>query len=110
MAKDPDELSALEQRIMLALTRLHPNGYGVNVQDEILARTGKTISFGSIYASLDRLEGRGFVKSREGESLPERGGRKKIYFTVSGAGQRALQASLLAIDSLRDGLAEGVPA
>lgn len=107
MAKDPDELSALEQKILLALTRRHPNGYGVAVQDEILERTGQTISFGSIYAALDRLENRGFVQPREGEASPERGGRKKIYFSVTGAGQRALNGSLAALDRLRGGLVTG---
>lgn len=107
MAKDPDELSALEQRVLLALTRLHPNGYGVTVQDSIAALTGRTISFGSIYASLDRLEERGFVQPRDGEPIPERGGRKKVYFTVTGTGQRALNASLAALDNMRNGIIEG---
>ncbi|WP_375408537.1 PadR family transcriptional regulator [uncultured Methylobacterium sp.] len=108
MAKDPDELSVLEQRIMLALTRLHPSGYGVSVQDEILNRTGKSVSFGSIYSSIDRLEDKGFVEPREGEPSPERGGRRKVYFTVTGLGQRALQSSMLATDSLREGISWGV--
>ncbi|MFG5120857.1 PadR family transcriptional regulator [Methylorubrum sp. POS3] len=104
MAKDPDELSALEQRILLALTRLHPNGYGVSVQDEILSRTGKTVSFGSIYAALDKLEERGFVESRQGEPTAERGGRRKVHFTVSAPGHRALNSSMMALDSLRAGI------
>ncbi|WP_244483613.1 helix-turn-helix transcriptional regulator [Methylobacterium sp. Leaf91] len=107
MARDPDDLSTLEQRILLALIRLQPNGYGVAIQDEIAERAGKTVSFGSIYASLDRLEERGFVNSREGEATPERGGRKKVYFTVSGLGRRALDSSLNATDSLRVGIFEG---
>jgi PadR family transcriptional regulator, regulatory protein PadR len=38
-----------------------------SIQDHIKARTGREPSTGSIYASLDRLEEKGFVKSRRGE-------------------------------------------
>ena len=109
MAKDPDELSVLEQRIMLALIRLHPDGYGVSVQDEILERTGKNVSFGSIYAAIG-LEQRRLVVPREGEPLPERGGRRKVYFTVTVEGRRALAEAMTALDRLRDGIPDGVPA
>jgi DNA-binding PadR family transcriptional regulator len=56
---------------------------------------------GAIYAVLDKLEGKGFVKPRQGEATHERGGRAKLYFNLTGTGQSALQASLRAIDNLR---------
>jgi DNA-binding PadR family transcriptional regulator len=58
-------------------------------------------SVGAIYAVLDKLEGKGFVKSKQGEATPERGGRAKLYFNLTGSGQSALRASLQAIDNLR---------
>lgn len=103
MAKSTD-LTLVEQQTLLAIMRLHPNAYGVSIRDEIKARTGKEYSFGSVYAVLERLEDGGLITSREGEATAARGGRKKLYFTITGAGQKTLQVSLLAIDALRAGI------
>ncbi len=98
------ELTTLEQHLLLAIIGLRPNAYGVSIQDYIKERTGREPSTGSIYASLDRLEEKGFVKSRQGEATPERGGKRKLYFTITAPGQRALKESLQAIDALSHGL------
>lgn len=105
------DLGALEQQIMLVILRLHPNGYGVSIRDELEKRTGREHSFGSIYATLERLEAKGYVASRQGEPTAERGGRRKIYFTLTAPGERVLDSSLNAIDALRGGLQpKGAPA
>ena len=98
------ELTSLEQQLLLAVLGLHPNAYGVSMQEHIKERTGREPSTGSIYASLDRLEEKGFVKSRQGEPTKERGGKRKLYFTITGPGQHTLRQSLQAIGSLRRGL------
>ena len=98
------ELTTLEQHLLLAIIGLHPNAYGVSIQDHIRERTGREPSTGSIYASLDRLEEKGFVKSRQGEATAERGGKRKLYFTITAPGQHALRQSLQAIDALSHGL------
>jgi PadR family transcriptional regulator, regulatory protein PadR len=97
-------LSTLEQHLLLAILGLHPNAYGISIQEHIRDRTGREPSTGSIYASLDRLEEKGFIKSRQGEATAERGGKRKLYFTVTARGQHTLRASLQAIDSLSHGL------
>jgi len=76
----------------------------VSIQEHIKERTGREPSTGSIYASLDRLEEKGFVKSRQGEATPERGGKRKLYFSITAPGRRALTESLQAIDALSYGL------
>jgi PadR family transcriptional regulator PadR len=103
LAKSTD-LTLVEQQMLLAIMRLHPNAYGVSIRDEIKTRTGKEYSFGSVYAVLERLEDGGLIKSREGEATAARGGRKKLYFTITVQGQSALQASLRAVDAMRDGI------
>jgi PadR family transcriptional regulator, regulatory protein PadR len=100
-------LSSLEQHLLLAVIGLHPNAYGVSIQDYIKERTGHEYSTGSIYASLDRLEEKGFVKPRQGEATKERGGKAKLYFTITAPGQHTLRRSLQAIDVLRQGLVWG---
>jgi PadR family transcriptional regulator, regulatory protein PadR len=98
------ELTTLEQHLLLAIIALHPNGYGVAIQDHIKERTGREPSTGSIYASLDRLEEKGFVKTRQGEPTKQRGGKRKLYFTITTPGQHTLRQSLQAIHSLSHGL------
>ncbi|HZP74848.1 MAG TPA: PadR family transcriptional regulator [Pseudolabrys sp.] len=95
------QLTALDQKIMLAIVNLHPNAYGVSIQDHIRERTReKPPSIGSLYAALGRLEDRGFIKPRDGEATPERGGRAKVYFSLTPKGQAALLQSLEALRSL----------
>ena len=98
------ELTTLEQHLLLAIIGLHPKAYGVSIQEHIKERTGRQPSTGSLYAGLDQLEENGFVKSRQGEPTKERGGKRKLYFTITGPGQHTLRQSLQAIHSLSHGL------
>jgi len=98
------DLTLFEQQTLLAIMRLHPNAYGVSIRNEIRTRINKEYSFGSIYAVLERLEDNGLIRSRESEATGARGGRKKLYFTINGSGQKALEASLNAMDEMRAGI------
>jgi PadR family transcriptional regulator PadR len=97
------ELTALEQQTLLAVLRLHPQGYGVTIREEIEQQTSRTPSFGTIYATLDRLCSKGYLKSKEGEPTAERGGRRKLYFVITARGQMALRQALQSLDALRAG-------
>ena len=97
------DIGALEQQVMLAILGLHPNAYGLSIQERIEKLVGREPSVGSIYAALDRLEEKGYVKSRQGEPTAERGGRRKLYFVLTAPGQRTLKQSLEAISSLSRG-------
>jgi PadR family transcriptional regulator, regulatory protein PadR len=91
MSRPVEDLGLLEQQVLLACLRLHPNGYGVAIGDEIKRRTAKDYSPGSIYAAIERLENKGCVERRKGEATAVRGGRAKEYFTVSAIGRKALE-------------------
>lgn len=107
MPKPSYELSVLDQQVLLALIRHHPDGYGVSVSGEIEARTGRRVSIGSIYSALDRLTKTGMVEPREGDPSPVRGGRAKLYFQVTTAGHEKLERSLNQIDSMRSDIKIG---
>ena len=62
------------------------------------------MSRGSIYITLDRLETKGFLKSRLAEPTAERGGRAKRYYTLRPAAIQALKESRRALVSLWRGL------
>jgi DNA-binding PadR family transcriptional regulator len=94
------ELTTLEQHAMLAIMALQPNAYGISIQDHIQRNAGYEPSVGSIYAALDRLEEKGFVRSKQGEATAERGGRRKLYFSLTAPGKKALSESINAVRSL----------
>ncbi|MGA7788026.1 MAG: PadR family transcriptional regulator [Xanthobacteraceae bacterium] len=94
------ELTTLEQHALLAIVALQPGAYGISIQDHIRRNAGYEPSVGSIYASLDRLEEKGFVRSKQGEATRERGGRRKLYFSLTAPGKRALTESINAMRAL----------
>ena len=99
-------LGEFEQIVLLALIRLNDEGYGVSVRDAIAERTGRDADFATVYSTLSRLEEKGMVMSRLGDPTPERGGRRKKYFTISATGRAALVRSLRALRSMSRGLGQ----
>lgn len=75
--------------------------YGLEINLAFKENTGRGMSLGAMYTQLERLEGRGLLKSREGEATHERGGNRRKYFKVSGKGQRALREFFEAQDQRR---------
>ena len=84
-------ISRLEEIILLAIWRLGADAYGLAILEEIRKATGKVLLTGSIYASLGRLLKHGLVESFEGDPVPERGGRRKIYYRITPDGRQALE-------------------
>jgi DNA-binding PadR family transcriptional regulator len=84
-------LGGFELLVLLALIRLDDDAYGVPISSEIEASSGRSVSIGSVYITLDRLERKGLVSSRLGESTAERGGRAKTYFRPTAKGLREVR-------------------
>ena len=91
---------------MLALLRLGDGAYGMLVRREIEDRTGREVSLGAIYATLDRLESKGLVSSQLGRADRQRRGRAKRFFSVEPSGLAALRRALWAVDRMRSGIRE----
>lgn len=99
-----EHIGELEQIVLLAVLRLGEDAYGVPIRLEIERRTGRSLTVGALYRTLDRLEAKGYVTSRFGEPTPERGGRSKRYFRVRAPGLRVLRASRDALAAMWEGL------
>src|SRR5438067_5592590 len=93
-----------EQLVLLAIMRLGQDAYGAGIREEIIARTGRSIARGALYAGLDRLEEKGLLKSWLGSPTAERGGRAKRYYELTGSGELALSVSLNAVRKMVQGL------
>ena len=90
--------------VLLALIRLGDEACGVADPQQIEEHSGDDVALGSVYAALDRLQDRGFVSSTVGEPTPERGGRAKKYFKVTGKGMKVVQESQQTLARLWRGL------
>src|SRR5690349_17548405 len=91
--KMPTDLGDIEHLVLLAILRLGKEAYGIPILDEVSARSGREVSRATVYVALKRLEQKGMVTSRLGDSTPERGGRAKRYFKLKPAGLKALRES-----------------
>jgi len=99
-----DYLGEFEHIVILALLRLGDRAYGVTARQEIEERIKREVSIGAIYATLDRLEAKGYVKSELGDPTPERGGRSKRFFRVSAKGVAAVNRTQRALQGMSEGL------
>ena len=104
MAKG-DFVGEFELYVMLALAHQEPEAYGVTIRREIENRTGRTIAIGAVYATLARLEEKGFVRFRISDPEPVQGGRAKKYVSLTRSGARALRHSTAMLARMMDGLA-----
>ena len=105
----PAILGELEQLLMLTVLRLGDNAHSVAVRQDLKARTGREVSPGAVYTTLERLEGRGLIGSRYGEPVAERGGRSKRYYRLRADGRRALSQALGAVRRATDGIEDQLP-
>jgi DNA-binding PadR family transcriptional regulator len=89
----PGYIGEFEQLVLITIVRLGDRAYGATVRDEIADRVGRDVSLSAVYTTLERLEAKKLLRSWVGEPTPQRGGRRKRYFALSAAGERALRAS-----------------
>ena len=104
MAAKSDLPGGFEQLVMLAVTRLGENAYGMTVRVELEDRTDRKVSLGAVYSTLDRLEAKGYVTSKESPGGPEREGRARRFFRLTAPGLRALNEGIAALDRMREGV------
>jgi DNA-binding PadR family transcriptional regulator len=98
-----DYLGEFEQIILLAVLRLGKEAYGMEVRREIESRTGRDATIGAVYATLDRLETKGMVRSQEFAPEGEKGRPRRLY-RVTAEGGRALERAQAALASMWEGV------
>jgi DNA-binding PadR family transcriptional regulator len=104
-----EHLGEFEQIVLLAILRVREDAYGVPIRLEIESRTGRSVTVGALYRTLDRLEEKGYVTSSFGDPTPARGGRSRRYFKVRPVGLRTLRASRDVLTAMWEGLEPQVP-
>jgi DNA-binding PadR family transcriptional regulator len=99
-----DYLAEFEHLVLLALVRMGREGYGMTVRRELQKTSGREIAIGSVYATLDRLERKGYVSSSRSDPDPVRGGRSRRHFQVEQRGLTALAQTRSLLDRMWDGV------
>jgi PadR family transcriptional regulator PadR len=83
---EPPRLSGKEN-VILSLLSDHDELYGLDMVSK-----SKELKRGTIYVTLDRLEERGLVSSREEETPPGARGPARRMYRITGLGQSVLNA------------------
>ena len=97
-------LGAFEELVLLAVARESGQAYGMTVRREIEARSGRSVSVGAVYATLDRMESKGLVSSHFQEGGRERGQRARRFFSLLPAGAQALLRTRQVHDRMWEGM------
>ncbi|HEY9044798.1 MAG TPA: PadR family transcriptional regulator [Ohtaekwangia sp.] len=98
-------LGEFEELVLLTIAALVQDAYSVAICDELEKSTGRAAKLGVVHAVLNRLEEKGYVKSKLGEATNTRGGKRKRYYTVTSGGK----AALIKAKEVRDQLWERIP-
>jgi PadR family transcriptional regulator len=77
-------LGTFEEHVMLAVLRTRAAAYGMSVRRELEKVTGRSITIGSVYITLDRLEAKGLVSSSR-TAKDENASRRVFSVTREGA-------------------------
>jgi PadR family transcriptional regulator PadR len=100
----PVSIGEFEQLLLLAVLRLGDDAYGVTIRRAIEEATGRRVTAGAVYTALGRLESRGLVASRAGETAPERTGMRRRYYRVQPEGARVVDRALRHLEAMAMGL------
>jgi DNA-binding PadR family transcriptional regulator len=97
-------LGDFEQLVLFGVLRLGDDAYGAAIRQEIHARSGRDVSINAVYTTLDRLEGKGLLRSWIGEPTAQRGGRRRKCYALRPAGETALRHAYHAFTAMALGL------
>jgi DNA-binding PadR family transcriptional regulator len=101
-------LGTFEQTVLLALvkpkTALGKEAYGRAVMKEVQLRLDREVSAGAVYATLDRLEQKGFISSEVRPGDDTRAGLPRRYYSIKPSGIRALNEAKAAVDRIWSGV------
>ncbi len=87
------QLGEFEELVLLAVGALNEDAYGVAIKEFIAAKTERSPGIGALHSALSRLEEKGFLEVKIGESTKVRGGRRKKYYLITFGGKEALRVT-----------------
>ena len=101
---DKQYVGEFEQLVLLAVLQLGSEARALDVRRELDEQANRQTARGALYATLERLGGKGLLNWEVEDATPARGGLPRRRFVVTKAGLDALRASRLALTNLSRGL------
>ncbi len=99
-------LTINEEILLMGIWKLGENAYGVKIMEFYSDATGREVSFGTLYNNLDQLVKKEYVVSVKGEPTAVRGGKRKVYYTITEIGREALGRARELHRKIWEGVAE----
>ena len=96
-------LGEFEVVVLMAVLHLGTDADGSAVRDAIEQRIGRSVSRGSVYVTLDRLEDKGLLVSKLFDAPTVRGGARRLFRTTA-SGIRAVKHAIDTVERMRQGL------
>ncbi len=84
-------LGEFEEIVLLTVTLLNGEAYGLSIIEEIETRLNRNVSLGAIQTVLKRLENKSLISSEFGEATKIRGGKRKRYYSITAEGKKILR-------------------
>ena len=97
-------LGEFEQLVLLAVVRLDDDAYGMSIRRDIEECSGRHVAIGAVYATLERLRDKGYVRGMKGDTSPERDGRARKFFALTAAGIGVLEEARALQEKMWTGL------
>lgn len=102
-----EALGEFEQLVLLAILQLDDDAFAATIRERIETAADRRVTRGALYATLERLTGKGYIDWAIEAPTPARGGIPRRRFSVTEPGLAALRRSYGAVRTLARGL-EGV--
>jgi len=87
------ELTKNEELILISILKLKDNAYGITIKKDFFETTGKAINYGSLCKTLYKLVQKGYIDSKESAPISQQGGRRKVMYSLTQDGKKALKNS-----------------
>lgn len=82
-------MGVFQYQVLMTIIHTMPEAYGGSIRQELETRLDKSIAIGAVYTTLQRLEDKGWVRSKAGPPLAQRGGRRRKLYELTAEGQTA---------------------
>ena len=97
-------LGQFEQMVMLSVLQLGAEAHAISIRRHLGEEASHRVTRGALYRTLDRLEGKGYVRWKTDGPTPERDGYARRLFEVTATGLAALRDSQRTMEVLSRGL------
>ena len=99
-------LTKYEEILLVSIYKLKDEAYGAKLKRYIHEVTGKDWNYGNLYCTLDQLVKKRYIEKTIGDPTPERGGRSKNYYHLTGDGIKVLKSIMQVNYALWEGLSD----